>query len=72
MVGRGLSLFAETSVSSRLGGLCNIPSPSVDQIQSQSQSKTRGGTRHRWASPEVGVANRLTTLGVARSGRRQR
>jgi len=28
---RGLSLFAETSVSSRLGGLCTVPSPGVDQ-----------------------------------------
>jgi len=35
MMGRGLSLFAETSVSSRLGGLCTVPSPGVDQSQSQ-------------------------------------
>jgi len=44
MVGRDLSLFAETSVSSRLGGLCTVPSPIIDQSQSQSQSQTRGGT----------------------------
>jgi len=35
MRGRGLSLFAETSVSSRLGGVCTVPSSGVDQSQSQ-------------------------------------
>jgi len=41
MIGRGLSLFAETSVSSRLGDLCTVPSPGVDQSQSQSQHMVR-------------------------------
>ena len=35
-----LSLFVETSVSSRLGGLCTVPSPGVDQSQIQSQKST--------------------------------
>jgi len=43
ILGWGLSLFPETSVSSRLGGLCTVPSPGVDQSQNQSQRSTYGG-----------------------------
>jgi len=52
-MGRGLSLFAETSISSRLGGLCTVPSPGVDQ---RSES-THGGTPQGTQGREV---NRLT------------
>jgi len=35
MLGQGLSLFAKASVNSRLGALCTVPSPGIDQSQSQ-------------------------------------
>jgi len=43
MIGRGLSLFAETSVSLRLGGWCTVSSPGIDQSQSQSQGQNMVG-----------------------------
>jgi len=45
-MGRCLNLFAETSVSSRLGALCTVPSPGVDQSQSQRMvGPLKGGPR---------------------------
>ena len=68
MIGRGLSPFAETSVSSRLGGLCTVLSPGVDQSQSQSQSQRMLGPLKGAQGKKV---NRLTVEGVAKV-RRQR
>ena len=64
MVGRDLSLFAETSVSSRLGGLCTVPSPGVDQSQSQHMLGPLKGVQGK-------KVNRLTAEGVAKVRRRQ-
>jgi len=61
MIGRGLSLFAETSVSSRLGGLCTVPSPGVDQ--SQCMLGPLEGAQGK-------KGNRLTVEGVAQVRRR--
>jgi len=44
---QGLSLFAETSVSSRLGGLCTVPSPGVDQRSKSTRGGTPPGTHAR-------------------------
>jgi len=33
MIGRGLSLFAETSFNSRLGGLCTVPFPGLTKVK---------------------------------------
>ena len=45
--GRGLSLFAETSVNSRPGGLCTVPSPGVEQKSKSMCGRTPRGTQGR-------------------------
>jgi len=44
---QGLSLFVETSVSSRLGGLCTVSSPGVDQRLKSTRGGTPQGTHGR-------------------------
>ena len=52
------SVFSlRTSVSSRLGGLCTVPSPGVDQSQSQSQGQRMLGPLKGAQGKKV---NRLT------------